>query len=423
MNLPCATSSDLAESIRDLEMNATPALITATTGQPVHLPLGVSGQKARIKFESGNIIDLDVEAAAHGITLPSLRETGYHRVEIGATRITIAVAPAKCTTIADITAGQRVWGLAAQIYGLRSYGDCGIGDMAGAVALGRAAANIKADVLALSPLHSLFAAHPSHFSPYSPSTRIFYNPLHADATSIFGEACVAKARSEAIEEDKGEGGAGALIDWQRSSRQKTAMFRRLFDRFVQEDLSTDVGTRLGEDFSQFRAERGAPLAEHALFETLHAARLSADHNWNWQDWPPQWRDPHSGAVREFTSENEREILFHSFLQWIADRSLAVAQQKITKAGMRIGLLADFAVGTNPAGSSVWSRQKDVLLEILPAPPTNHRWQIVGRSHGRDICWPTPRWHKTSLLSFEPQHAHAAYSRGRQAFAKTDRNSA
>ena len=45
MNLPCATSNDLAESIRDLEMNATPPLITATTGQPVHLPLGVSGQK------------------------------------------------------------------------------------------------------------------------------------------------------------------------------------------------------------------------------------------------------------------------------------------------------------------------------------------------------------------------------------------
>jgi 4-alpha-glucanotransferase len=163
MDLPCATPNDLAESIRNLELNATPPLITATIRQPVHVPSNATGQKAQIRFEGGNAADLEVEAAAQGITLPPLREIGYHHVEIGPTRITIAVAPAKCTTIADITAGQRVWGLAAQIYGLRSCGDCGIGDMAGAVALGRAAANINADVLALSPLHALFAGRPEPF--------------------------------------------------------------------------------------------------------------------------------------------------------------------------------------------------------------------------------------------------------------------
>jgi hypothetical protein len=53
--------------------------------------------------------------------------SGYHQLEIGPSRIMVAVAPARCTTISDVTAGQRVWGLAAQIYGLRSAGDYGIG--------------------------------------------------------------------------------------------------------------------------------------------------------------------------------------------------------------------------------------------------------------------------------------------------------
>ena len=201
-----------------------------------------------------------IEAAAHGITLPPLQQTGYHEVEIGPNHFTVAVAPARCTTISDIAAGQRVWGLAAQIYGLRSTGDCGIGDMAGAVALGRAAANMKADVLALSPVHALFGADPNHFSPYSPSSRVFYNPLHADATSILGEAWVAKARSEATDEADWESD-GELIDWPRSSRQKMAMFRRLFDRFFQEDFSTGVPTPLSDDFAQFRAAQGSALAE------------------------------------------------------------------------------------------------------------------------------------------------------------------
>ena len=327
LDLPCGTPDDLAQSIRNLELHATPPLITATIGQPVHVPLAATAQKAQIKFEDGNVADLHIEAAAHGITLPPLRETGYHEVEIGPNHFTVAVAPVRCTTISDIAAGQRVWGLAAQIYGLRSANDYGIGDMAGAVALGRAAANMKADVLALSPVHALFGADPNHFSPYSPSSRVFYNPLHADATSIFGEAWVAKARSEATDEADWEFD-GELIDWPRSSRQKMAMFRRLFDRFFQEDFSAGVPTPLSEDFAQFRAAQGSALAEHALFEVLHSASLGAGGDWNWQNWPTHWRDPQSSAVREFASDNEREILFHSFLQWIADRSLAAAQQKI-----------------------------------------------------------------------------------------------
>jgi 4-alpha-glucanotransferase len=368
LDLPCATPNDLAQSIRNLELHATPPLVTATIGQPVHVPLEGSGQKAQIKFEDGNVADLQVEAAAHGITLPPLRETGYHEVEIGPNHFTVAVAPVRCTTISDIAAGQRVWGLAAQIYGLRSANDYGIGDMAGAVALGRAAANMKADVLALSPVHALFGADPNHFSPYSPSSRVFYNPLQADATSIFGEAWVAKARSEATDEADWEFD-GELIDWPRTSRQKMAMFRRLFDRFFQEDFSAGIPTPLSEDFAQFRAAQGSALTKHALFEVLHSASLGAGGAWNWQNWPTHWRDPQSSAVREFASDNEREILFHSFLQWIADRSLAAAQQRITQAGMRIGLLADFAVGTNPAGSSVWSKQKDALVGLqIGAPP-------------------------------------------------------
>ena len=326
LDLPCGTPDDLAQSIRNLELHATPPLITATIGQPVHVPLAATGQKAQIRFEDGNVADLHIEAAAHGITLPPLRETGYHEVEIGPNHFTVAVAPVRCTTISDIAAGQRVWGLAAQIYGLRSANDYGIGDMAGAVALGRAAANMKADVLALSPVHALFGADPNHFSPYSPSSRVFYNPLHADATSIFGEAWVAKARSEATDEADWEFD-GELIDWPRSSRQKMAMFRRLFDRFFQEDFSAGIPTPLSEDFAQFRAAQGSALAEHALFEVLHSASLGAGGAWNWQNWPTHWRDPQSSAVREFASDNEREILFHSFLQWIADRSLAAAQQK------------------------------------------------------------------------------------------------
>jgi 4-alpha-glucanotransferase len=261
-------------------------------------------------------------------------------------------------------------GLAAQTYGLRSPDDCGIGDMAGVVALGRAAVALNAAALALSPTHALFAADPSHFSPYAPSNRIFYNPLHADAATIFGDERVAKAKSDEAHHNGGVRDEASLINWPRATRLKMAVFRRLFEEFLVRDFSVDSRTALGKDFIQFRASQGPAMAAHALFEALHAARLRADsRDWNWQTWWPEWRDPASRAVRDFAAANEREILFHSFLQWIADRSFAAAQQKVTDAGMRIGLIADLAVGMSLDGSAAWGEQKDVLLGLqIGAPP-------------------------------------------------------
>jgi 4-alpha-glucanotransferase len=217
MDLPSATPNDLQESNRSLESQAMPALLTATIGRAAQLPVKTAEQKARIQFESGNVADVQVKTEGHGISLPPFREIGYHQIDIGDERIAIAATPARCTTVSDIAPGQRIWGLAAQVYGLRSAGDCGVGDMAGVVALGQAVANMDADVLALSPLHASFAADPSHFSPYSPSSRTFYNPLHADVASIFDESRAAELRRE-IDADDGIL-TGDLIDWPRSSQK------------------------------------------------------------------------------------------------------------------------------------------------------------------------------------------------------------
>jgi 4-alpha-glucanotransferase len=365
MNLPCVSPNDLEESLRSLEAQETPALLTTTIGRTLHLPYAKAYRhKAQIKFENGDVADVEAKPEGHGISLPPFQEIGYHQIEIGNESIAIAAAPLRCTMVSDIAPSERIWGLAAQVYGLRSARDCGIGDMAGVVALGEAAANLGADVLALSPLHALFPSDPSHFSPYSPSSRTFYNPLHADVASILDGSWAAKLRREVDADDSASG--NGLIDWPRSSQKKLTFFRRLFVAFSQG--STDVAAALKE-FEEFRTARGAPLTEHALFEALQAARLQSGNGTNWQNWPAQWRDPNSPAVQDFAAVNRGDIEFHAFLQWIADRSLGDAQKRVTQAGMRVGLLADFAVGMDPAGSAVWSRQEDVLVGLqIGAPP-------------------------------------------------------
>ncbi len=315
--------------------------------------------------------------------MPAIRVPGYHALDIDNVRLTLAVAPPRCLTIDDIGAGHRLAGLSVQTYGLRSNGDCGIGDMAAVAALASAAAPLGIHALALSPAHLPFTTGHGPYSPYSPSSRLFYDPLLADAASIFGEARLNWARSCAVSASPGcqLESATCLINWSASRRAKMAVLRCLFDDFIATDLTAAPGTGLAVDFADFRAARGAALERHGLFETLRAACLRSNPQaWNWRDWPEQWREPQSANATRFSQENQRDVLFHVFLQWVVDRSLARSQKAARRAGMRIGLIADLAVGLNGSGSDAWTSQ-DMMLDGLEIGAPPDLFNTIGQNWG------------------------------------------
>ena len=49
--------------------------------------------------------------------------------------------------------------------------------------------------LRLSPTHSLFGADSAHYGPYSPSNRLFLNPLYADPAIVFGRSVSQRSRA------------------------------------------------------------------------------------------------------------------------------------------------------------------------------------------------------------------------------------
>jgi 4-alpha-glucanotransferase len=255
-------------------------------------------------------------------------------------------AAERCFGIDDIAPGARLWGSAVQLYGLRRDGDGGIGDFGGAVAMAQGIAPFGADALALSPTHALFTARPNHYAPYAPSSRAFLNPFLADPALVFGTDRVGQAHAN----------QDALIDWPARSQEKLATFRALFQDFE--------GDPLNADFERFQVERGTALIRHALFEVLDAQAEIHD----WRRWPEAWRDP-ARAAASLSFVDGDELRFHIFLQWLAHRSMAAAQAAARDAGLRIGLIADIAVGVDPTGSDAWSRQSDMLTGLsIGAPP-------------------------------------------------------
>ncbi|HKT99496.1 MAG TPA: 4-alpha-glucanotransferase, partial [Paraburkholderia sp.] len=417
--LPCANATQLRHSASALNAEQSsrrlPPLITAEYDSAIELPSSAvrAGSHYRIDLENGEYIEGRFTAPRDGpALLAPLSEPGYHTLNVHDHRLTIAVAPPRCHTLVDAWRAQHgddadpggtpsrmppLWGIAAQLYGLRRNGDGGIGDYSALAALATESARHGAHALAVSPTHAMFSAEPGHFSPYSPSSRLWLNVAHIDPAAVFGvqaahEACVAAQAGDAWRDLE----ALPLIDWPRAVPLKLKVLRVLFDRFDSTERASHSPRAAA--FDAFCARGGEALEDHARFEALQASMLEepggARH---WQDWPAPLRDPRSAEVASFATTHRREVDFHRFLQWLAAEGLARAQREAREAGMAVGLVADLAVGCDGAGSQAWAQPDDMLQRVsVGAPPD--LFNQAGQSWGLTTFSPRAM-HNTGFRAF------------------------
>jgi GNAT superfamily N-acetyltransferase len=183
---------------------------------------------------------------------------------------TLIVAPSRCFEPEALLAGERLWGVAVQLYTLRSYDNWGIGDFADLEHVVRHCAIHGASFVGLNPLHALFPSNPAHFSPYSPSTRHFLNVLYISVPRVpeFKEcheareqAATPNFRSE-IERLR----ATTNVDYAGVTRLKLPLLRTVYRHFVRVHLSR--ATPRAEAFRRYRDERGDALRLHALHDAI-----------------------------------------------------------------------------------------------------------------------------------------------------------
>lgn len=253
----------------------------------------------------------------------------------------------------------RCWGITCQLYGLRSGRNWGIGDFEDLGRFAEIAAAAGADFLGVNPLHALLLAAPDGCSPFWPSNRRYLNPLYIAVDKAPGAERLGEALDlpDAVRE-------GDVVDYARVGGLKRRALERLWQLF-----SEDGADDLVASFQSFVAEEGEALYLHAIFEALSEAMVERGHGPTWPGWPEDYRTPADPGVKAFAAEHHDRIMFHCFLQWVAERQLSRAQDRARAAGMRIGLYLDFAVGVAPDGSATWSdRALMVPGARIGAPP-------------------------------------------------------
>ncbi len=328
------------------------------------------------------------------IDLPAPLAPGYHRLLLpdrNAAAALLAV-PARCHVPAFLADGGRCWGLAVQLYSLRSARNWGIGDFSDLARIATVAGHAGAALIGLNPLHARHLARPEDASPYAPSSRLALDPMLLDVEAIAdfatcgaAQALIAapafRARLRAARDTP-------LVDHAAVAALKLPVLRLLFEHFRARP-APNLDTR-GASYTAFVARGGIDLENFATFEALRLWQRSRDGTLaGWRDWPAEWQDAAGAWVREFRTNHAEAVEFQLYLQWQADLQLHAAAHAARAAGMRIGLYRDLAVGAAADGAECWSAGNLIARDVaVGAPP-----DLLNRE-GQD--WGLPPWNPRVL---------------------------
>jgi len=276
----------------------------------------------------------------------------------------------------------RSWGFSLNLYALRSRRNWGIGDFTDLRTFVRFAADAGAGIVGVNPLHALHYSNPEAASPYSPSSRYFFNPIYVDIEAV-PEFSSPNARAKRLRTRVATEPFAATLALLRDepavayARVARAKWSAL------EELYGILGEQRGERYAALAAfirASGERLERYATYEALTEHFARGKSGYGWTTWPEAFRDAGSEVVRTWAAANRRRVDYFKYVQWVVREQLATVAADAQ--ALEIGLYLDMAVGVDPSGADVWDEPGAYLLERRvgappdPLGPLGQNWGLV-----------------------------------------------
>jgi 4-alpha-glucanotransferase len=138
------------------------------------------------------------------------------------------------------------------------------------------------------------------------------------------------------------------IDYRAVRELKQISLRRAFDHFLTTEWATDSSR--AASLKAFGTEQAWWLDDYALFRALHAKYDERP----WTEWPEPVRTRQPAALDAERVALRNEVLFRSYLQWIAADQWKAAQRHVNG----VSLFGDLPFMVNGDSADVWSRQDE-----------------------------------------------------------------
>jgi 4-alpha-glucanotransferase len=323
--------------------------------------------------------------------VPADLDLGYHtvRARTGGVEATMSlIVTPRWLGLPESLSTRRSWGLAAQLYSVRSRASWGVGDLVDLTDLAVwSAAELGADFVLVNPLHAAEPVAPMEPSPYLPTSRRFFNPLYLrveripEYVDLPPDALTRVHRLGADTRDALQ--SEDVIDRDTSWTAKRAALQAVHA------VPRSAGREL--DYRAYRDRHGQALRDFATW-----CVIAEEHGNDYRQWPADLQDVASPAVADHATAHARDVDFEMWLQWVLDEQLQSAQGKAVAAGMALGTMHDLAVGVHPGGADVWRMRSTYATGIQVGAPPDPFNQM-----GQD--WSQPPWRPDMLeeLAYAP----------------------
>lgn len=299
----------------------------------------------------GSIHEIDdTFVSTSSVILPEDLPAGYHtlHVRVGERTqdATVISAPEKIELLDDMKEGS-LWGWMSQLYSIRSNGSWGVGDYEDLkTLLVESKRRTGADFMLINPMHAAEPVPPLTPSPYLPISRRFINFSYIRPESVPEYATLNPDGKKQVDELHARveplNGDAQVIDRDAMWRAKMHALWIIFTSGRTAERQTQ--------FKEYLAGCGDELESYATwclcYDKWGAPNGRPD---NWE----RMFNRDSVEIRELRDRFPDTLEFYRWLEWVATEQLHAAQQAAREAGMKIGIVADMAVGVHPSGSDVW----------------------------------------------------------------------
>ena len=289
---------------------------------------------------------------ARHLPIPLELATGYHRLTISIdgqpTAETLVIsAPTRAyagpsTHGAESAHGDRLWGLFCPLHALHTQSSMGAGDYHDLETLMDFTAELGGNLVGTLPLLATSFDGPNpHISPYSPTSKLFWNEFYLDLHRIpdLRRSNAARGLLESAETLDEVAGLRShdLVHYGRQMRLKRRVLEYLADAFFDADPDGSA------DFRRYLQEH--PDAESYAYFQAMGERFGRD----WRQWPAS-ADPSEIPSRV----DPRAVQYHLYAQWQTDVQLSALAAKAKRDGLTWYL--DLPIGVDFNSFDVWREQ-------------------------------------------------------------------
>lgn len=239
--------------------------------------------------------------------------------------------------------GPRRWGVFAPVYGLASPASGQAGDLGTLARLFEQVAARGGRYVSTLPLLAASLDEPCEFSPYAPTSRMFWNELYLDLAALAGELGAPPPAAPPII-------AGTPIDYRTQYHWR----RHALDPLAERLLATR-----GHEIDAWATTSGA--YDYAAFRAFGETTRRA-----WKEWPARWRDGAPLVTRRADAialgADAARVGSHAVAQWAMQRQLS------RLATGPVQLYLDLPVGVSCDAYEVWRHRGLFLTELSAGAP-------------------------------------------------------